>query len=642
MRGTLGDLRVRYARVAESLARADHPVAEVLLHWDAWFASGPGLSGRSVVVAEIARVLGVPSSATEAQKHEALRCAFRDRRLTATRLPRRKEASPHSALDDAALEGPVRPTIDETTHWIAIQLVEDDDVGRPIPHARYVLTLPDGRTLQGRLDAQGLARVDDIPAGVCRVRFPDYDDRSFEGAPQSPGAVLPPPPRPAAGPQGATGAAIRATPTSEGCELTKVTVGPTFKRRPNAQGVLQVVPTPTLKKTQNFDWKVGTGPDMLDKMSKGASAFEIFRGNGSRIEGLDRAWQRADEEKKTIREQKRKTGASPYSRSIKVATARWTGGVASVTVIAEATRPCPVAHSFAVSDGRRLPFPAPGISFAFEGPGTDSTVVEPTRYTVSARGCDGATPRMTVEVFPGDQRFVSFAVGAKRDVFESLLATTNETLKRSSMRQSELSFSGGFELVTGWREDKRSWRAYHATEFATKFDVKWETSFDVSFVSMITHIPSGFLEYVGDIGLRFTPTFAIGARGSIEARRFPWSPTEREHAETAGAVKLEGKGSIAVAAHAHLGPRSILGVEITGKVEPALKLTGTIAVEPERVTLNSSLTLARGDFEVTVLTQALIWRREYEWKFPLWDEKTLLQSDERVLYERSRDGEGAA
>ena len=157
-----------------------------------------------------------------------------------------------------------------------------------------------------------------------------------------------------------------------------------------------------------------------------------------------------------------------------------------------------------------------------------------------------------------------------------------------------------------------------ATEFAAKFDVKWETSFDISFVSMVTHIPAGFLEYAADIGLRFTPILALGLRGSIETRRFPWvSPAAREHSETAGAVKLEGKGSIAVTAHAHIGPRSILSVEISGKVEPTLKATGTVAVEPEQVTLNTNLTLAKGDFEVTVLTQALIWRREYEWKFPL-------------------------
>ena len=57
--------------------------------------------------------------------------------------------------------------------WIEIQLVGEDD--QPIPNEKYAVELPGGKIITGTLDSEGLARVDDIPAGVCKVSFPDLD-----------------------------------------------------------------------------------------------------------------------------------------------------------------------------------------------------------------------------------------------------------------------------------------------------------------------------------------------------------------------------------------------------------------------------------------------------------------------------------
>lgn len=57
--------------------------------------------------------------------------------------------------------------------WIEIQLIGEDD--QPIPGVKYSIALPGGTIVSGKLDAQGMARVANIPAGMCKVSFPDLD-----------------------------------------------------------------------------------------------------------------------------------------------------------------------------------------------------------------------------------------------------------------------------------------------------------------------------------------------------------------------------------------------------------------------------------------------------------------------------------
>jgi len=55
--------------------------------------------------------------------------------------------------------------------WIGITLISKD--GNPLGSADYKLTLPDGQTRQGTLDAGGYAREENIPPGKVRIEFPD-------------------------------------------------------------------------------------------------------------------------------------------------------------------------------------------------------------------------------------------------------------------------------------------------------------------------------------------------------------------------------------------------------------------------------------------------------------------------------------
>ena len=63
--------------------------------------------------------------------------------------------------------------------WIEIELV--DMRKNPLPGEAYRITLPDGETVaEGTLDEKGVARVDGIEPGTCKITFPDLDKDAWE------------------------------------------------------------------------------------------------------------------------------------------------------------------------------------------------------------------------------------------------------------------------------------------------------------------------------------------------------------------------------------------------------------------------------------------------------------------------------
>ncbi|MCP3136408.1 carboxypeptidase-like regulatory domain-containing protein [Pyxidicoccus xibeiensis] len=77
---------------------------------------------------------------------------------------------------DTLIPLPDERPIEEPT-WLAITL--KDEQGQPVPHARYVVTLPDGSTREGVLSKNGYARVDGVNPGKCQVSFPDVDSQCW-------------------------------------------------------------------------------------------------------------------------------------------------------------------------------------------------------------------------------------------------------------------------------------------------------------------------------------------------------------------------------------------------------------------------------------------------------------------------------
>lgn len=83
----------------------------------------------------------------------------------------RADLEPGAPEDEA-----VTPT--EEPSWIEIELVGED--GSPVPDEKFWIKLTDGREEEGTLDSEGKVRFDDIPPGVCVVKFPDLDEEAWE------------------------------------------------------------------------------------------------------------------------------------------------------------------------------------------------------------------------------------------------------------------------------------------------------------------------------------------------------------------------------------------------------------------------------------------------------------------------------
>ncbi|NVN91639.1 MAG: type VI secretion system tip protein VgrG [Desulfuromonadales bacterium] len=65
--------------------------------------------------------------------------------------------------------------------WIEIELVDED--GKPVPGEVYKVTLPDGETVAtGTLDEKGIARIEGIDPGNCKITFPNLDKDAWAKA----------------------------------------------------------------------------------------------------------------------------------------------------------------------------------------------------------------------------------------------------------------------------------------------------------------------------------------------------------------------------------------------------------------------------------------------------------------------------
>ena len=69
---------------------------------------------------------------------------------------------------------------EELGDFVEIELVDDE--GKPVAGARYRVTGPDGSVKEGKLDADGRARVEKLKPGLCRVSFPELDSGSWDAA----------------------------------------------------------------------------------------------------------------------------------------------------------------------------------------------------------------------------------------------------------------------------------------------------------------------------------------------------------------------------------------------------------------------------------------------------------------------------
>jgi hypothetical protein len=83
---------------------------------------------------------------------------------------------------DVQPSAPVRPCGGPC--WIEIELLDEDDRG--VAREPYSVKLPNGQIREGKLNDQGWVRFDNIPCGICVVRFPRVDRQFIQPAETNP------------------------------------------------------------------------------------------------------------------------------------------------------------------------------------------------------------------------------------------------------------------------------------------------------------------------------------------------------------------------------------------------------------------------------------------------------------------------
>lgn len=77
-------------------------------------------------------------------------------------------------------KAPTEEEAEKKTSWIEIELVDEED--QPVPGEKYEITLPDERVAKGTTDQNGLARIEGIDPGTCKITFPKLDKDAWEKA----------------------------------------------------------------------------------------------------------------------------------------------------------------------------------------------------------------------------------------------------------------------------------------------------------------------------------------------------------------------------------------------------------------------------------------------------------------------------
>jgi hypothetical protein len=82
-------------------------------------------------------------------------------------------ATAEAGADEAA---PGSSTTEEAVGTHFIQIVLEDDQGKPFANERYEVKTASGRTIRGRLSADGFARIAVNETGNCEIKFPNLID----------------------------------------------------------------------------------------------------------------------------------------------------------------------------------------------------------------------------------------------------------------------------------------------------------------------------------------------------------------------------------------------------------------------------------------------------------------------------------
>lgn len=162
----------------EGLERVSPATGYFLVH--DWFAEPHLFEGVEAMYRDVGGEL-VAHAVTAGDRTDPVIEAFLDERLWLWREPIPAVPAPAVFPERPKSEPPPsKPT--EVLTWIEVSLV--DEAEQAVVDERVLVVDPDGNRHPLRTSQAGLARIDDIRAGVCDVSFPDVDGRDWSRKPK--------------------------------------------------------------------------------------------------------------------------------------------------------------------------------------------------------------------------------------------------------------------------------------------------------------------------------------------------------------------------------------------------------------------------------------------------------------------------
>lgn len=159
LQGSFGlvSIRQRFERGGEETPLSPQEVAFELPNWLA----------NPHHVSLLAGMIAPVTSRGPAHLKGALADAFRRGELRAVRVVGRPTVVERRALDRAVPLGPEA----ETPTFIDVRLIDAN--GAPVANERYRIRLASNEVREGRLDRDGVVRIDDVLGGDFTIEFPD-------------------------------------------------------------------------------------------------------------------------------------------------------------------------------------------------------------------------------------------------------------------------------------------------------------------------------------------------------------------------------------------------------------------------------------------------------------------------------------
>jgi hypothetical protein len=266
------------------------------------------------------------------------------------------------------------------------------------------------------------------------------------------------------------------------------------------------------------------------------------------------------------------------------------------------------------------------------------------RYYVYGRGCDEATDRVLVEVFPSQNYKVKIDINEFAKLFKAMSGGCGSLLKYFLPASGDMSdedrksakedadyeegrasktekVKGVMEVSWGWQEEPKEWRVFFLEQVTAGLDplfsIGWKPK--ISFAAMAYSAcgippPAADLlaEHLFDVYLQFELGFEVKVVGTGKYKQYTYG----DNAVT-GSIEVTGTGKFGIVIGAKLGSTWVVAVIVEGAARSEIGIGGELEFSKDGITLAPKVEIAPVVLSVTFKVKAFT--REAYKKQKAWE-----------------------